>query len=210
MILLKLFAVFFKIGLFTFGGGYAMIPMITDEVTRYGWATAETLTDFIAISESTPGTFAINTATFIGYEQMGIIGGVIATLGVIMPSFLIILIIAKFFGKFSDNKYVKAFLSGVRPAVVGLIAAATYSIAKTQLLIKGAALDSFASFIKAIDWKALVIFIIVFALSRLITPKFIKRVRRALNKEEGSPKSPHPIYYIILSGALGALFYGII
>ena len=208
MILLKLFAVFFKIGLFTFGGGYAMIPMITDEVMKYGWSTAETLTDFIAISESTPGTFAINTATFIGYEQANVLGGVMATLGVIMPSFLIILLIAKFFGRFSDNKYVKAFLAGVRPVVAGLIAAATFSIAKTQLI--ASSFDSFGSFFKAIDWKAVIIFVIVFALSRIITPKNIQRLRKALNKEEGSPKSPHPIYFIILAGALGALFYGVI
>lgn len=96
MILVELFITFFKIGLFTFGGGYAMIPMITDEVVAKGWATAQMLTDFIAIAESTPGTFAINTATFIGMEQMGVIGAIFATLGVIMPSFIIILIIAKF------------------------------------------------------------------------------------------------------------------
>ena len=118
MILIDLFITFFKIGLFTFGGGYAMIPMITDEVVSKGWATAQMLTDFIAIAESTPGTFAINTASFVGMEQMGVIGAICATLGVILPSFIIILIIARFFGSISENKYVKAFLWGVRPVVV--------------------------------------------------------------------------------------------
>ena len=189
MILFELFITFFKIGLFTFGGGYAMIPMITDEVVSKGWASAQLLTDFIAIAESTPGTFAINTATFIGMEQMGIIGAIFATLGVMMPSFIIILIIAKFFGKFSDNKYVKAFLWGVRPVVVGLILSATFSIARTHILMN----EEFASvkqFFTAIDWRAIGIFAVVFVVSRL--------------------KKMHPIWLILIAGALGALLYGVL
>jgi len=188
-ILWELFRAFAGIGAITFGGGYAMIPMITDEVVSKGWASAQLLTDFIAIAESTPGTFAINTATFIGMEMMGILGAICATLGVILPSFIIILIIAKFFGKFSDNKYVKAFLWGVRPVVVGLILSATFSIARTHILMN----EDFASvkqFFTAIDWRAIGIFAVVFVISRL--------------------KKMHPIWLIIISGVLGALLYGVL
>ena len=189
MILFELFITFFKIGLFTFGGGYAMIPMITRDVVEKGWATAELLTDFIAIAESTPGTFAINTATFIGMEQMGLIGAICATLGVILPSFIIILIIAKFFGKVSDNRYVKAFLWGVRPVVVGLIASAAFSIARSHIIMT----EDFASvggFFKAVDWRAIVIFALTFVISRL--------------------KKMHPIWLILIAGAMGALLYGVL
>lgn len=166
-----------------------MIPMITDEVVTKGWATAQTLTDFIAISESTPGTFAINTATFIGMDQMGVIGAIVATLGVIMPSFIIILIIARFFGKISDNKYVKAFLWGVRPVVVGLILSATYSIARTNIIM-GDDFGGLREFIAAIDWRAVGIFAAVFIISRL--------------------KKMHPIWLILISGAAGVLLYGVL
>ena len=198
MLLLKMFATFFKIGLFTFGGGYAMIPMITDEVVANGWATPQLLTDFIAISESTPGTFAINVATFVGMDQMmeeygsvlaGIVGGAFTTLGVMMPSIIIILIIAKFFGKFSDNKYVKAFLWGVRPVVVGLILAATVSIARTQLLTTET-IESVKGFFTAIDWKAVVIFAGVLVFSRV--------------------RKMHPVWYVLISGAAGAVLYGLL
>ena len=187
-LLFELFITFFKVGLFTFGGGYAMIPMITDEVVSKGWATAGLLTDFIAIAESTPGTFAINTATFIGMELHGIIGAIFATLGVMMPSFIIILIIAKFFGKFSDNKYVKAFLWGVRPVVVGLIVSATYAIARSHI-ITSELFSNVKEFIYVIDWKGIVIFAAVFAISRA--------------------KKMHPIWLILIAGAIGALFYGV-
>ena len=189
MLLFKLFITFFKIGLFTFGGGYAMIPMISDEVVANGWATQQLLTDFIAISESTPGTFDINVATFIGMEQMGVLGAIFATLGVIMPSFIIILIIARFFGKVSDNKYVKSFLWGVRPVVVGLILAATFSIAKTQL-VTTADIGGLNELVAAIDWRAVGIFAGVFIISRL--------------------KKMHPVWYIAIAGAAGALLYGVI
>ena len=186
-LLWELFITFFKVGLFTFGGGYAMIPMITDEVVSKGWTTAGLLTDFIAIAESTPGTFAINTATFIGMELHGIIGAIFATLGVMLPSFIIILIIAKFFGKFSDNKYVKAFLWGVRPVVVGLIVSATYSIARTHIMLNED-LASVKEFFISIDWRAIGIFAVVFVISRL--------------------KKMHPIWLILIAGAAGALLYG--
>ena len=121
-LLFKLFYTFFKIGVFTFGGGYAMIPLITEDIMKNGWVdNINTLTDFIGISESTPGPFAVNIATFIGFEQAGILGAIAATLGVALPSVIIIIIIAKAFSKFQTNKYVVGFLKGVRPTIVGII-----------------------------------------------------------------------------------------
>jgi len=120
----ELFFVFFKIGLFTFGGGYAMLPFIQQEVLSRSWVTEEELIDFVAVSESTPGPFAINIATYIGVEKAGILGGIIATTGVVLPSFIIILLIAKFFFRFKENKYVSGVMSGIRPVAIGLIGAA--------------------------------------------------------------------------------------
>ncbi len=131
MIFFELFWTFFKIGLFTFGGGYAMIPLIQDEVVKNGWLQPDMIIDFIAISESTPGTFAINISTYVGTHLAGIFGAFCATLGVVLPSTIIILMIAKIYNSFSENKYVRGCLSGLRPAVVGLIASAVLSIAKT-------------------------------------------------------------------------------
>ena len=102
MIFLELFWTFFKIGAFTFGGGYAMLPLIQEAVLTKGWATSEALINFIAVSESTPGPFAINMATYIGSEQGGVFGAFCATLGVVMPSFIVILLVAKFFDKFKE------------------------------------------------------------------------------------------------------------
>ena len=128
MIFLELFYVFFKIGLFTFGGGYAMIPLIQSEVSAMGWATEKDLINFIAVSESTPGPFAINIATYVGSEQGGILGSAAATLGVVLPSFIIILIVAKFYLKFKNNRYIAGAMSGLRPAAIALIMSAVVSM----------------------------------------------------------------------------------
>ena len=120
-VLIKLFFAFFKIGLFTFGGGYAMIPLIQEEVTKNGWLTAEEVIDIVGIAESTPGPIAVNLATFVGTSQMGFLGALVATLGVILPSFIIILLIAIIFKKIMDNKYVKSILKGINPVIIGLI-----------------------------------------------------------------------------------------
>lgn len=118
---LILFAEFFKIGLFTFGGGVAMIPLIKDAVLSYGWLTESEFYSLVGICESTPGPIAVNMATYIGTGQGGILGGAIATLGVILPSFLIILLIATLLGNLTKNKYFSAFMKGVKPVVVGLV-----------------------------------------------------------------------------------------
>ena len=121
MIYFELFYAFFLIGLFTFGGGYAMIPMIQDQVVGKEWMSLLELTDFIAISEATPGPFAINIATFVGSKCGGILGAICSTLGVVLPSFIVILIVAILMNKFMKNKYVQGALSGVRPIVLSLI-----------------------------------------------------------------------------------------
>ncbi len=128
MIWLELFITFFKIGLFTFGGGYAMLPFIEAEVEAHQWMGKEDLINFIAISESTPGPFAVNIATFVGRITAGIPGAVCATLGVAMPSFIVILLVARFYDKFKESRLVKGAMSGIKPAVIGLIAAALISL----------------------------------------------------------------------------------
>ena len=161
-ILLDLFITFFQIGLFTVGGGYAMIPLITEKVVSKGWATELDILDYIAVAESTPGPFAINTSTFIGMSQFGVLGAIVIALGLITPSFIIILLIAKFFMKFVDYRGVKAALIGLRPAVIGLMSAAVLSIAITAFNIKFT-----PDFYKNINFYGIAIFITVFILSRI-------------------------------------------
>jgi chromate transporter len=129
--ILQLFTIFFKIGAFTVGGGYAMIPLIEAEiVTKKGWVTKEDFLDLLAIAQSAPGVFAVNIAIFIGYRLRGVRGCLITALGAILPSFLIILCIALFFLRFKENPTIEAIFKGIRPAVVALIAAPTFNLAK--------------------------------------------------------------------------------
>lgn len=121
LIYLELFYEFFKIGLFTFGGGYAMIPLVREVVIDKNWLAEADFYGFIGVCESTPGPVAINMATYIGSVQGGILGSVCATLGVVLPSFLIILLIASILHKFTENKYFKNFIRGVKPIVMALI-----------------------------------------------------------------------------------------
>src|SRR5574344_181144 len=129
---LSLFKTFFKIGLVTFGGGYAMIPLIEEEiVNKNKWISKEQFVDLIAIAQSCPGVFAINISIFIGYKLKKTPGGICTALGTGMPSFIIILLIAIFFHQFQDNKIVAAIFAGIRPAVVALIAVPTFNLAKS-------------------------------------------------------------------------------
>lgn len=142
-IFLNLFLIFFRIGLFSFGGGYAMLPLIMQEVvTNNHWLDAKEFADLVAISQATPGPIAINGATYVGYKMGGILGSIVSTLGVTLPSMIIMLIITRFFIKFKDNKYVEDAFTVLRPATVGLVAAAA--------VLVGA--DSFA------DYKSVLIF----------------------------------------------------
>lgn len=144
MIFFKLFYTFFKIGLFTIGGGYAMLPLIQEEVINNGWLPKEEIVNFIAVSESTPGPFAVNISTYVGSVlggEFGILGSLFgsfcATLGVVLPSFIIILIVARFYEKFKTNKIVAGCMTGLKPAVVGLIGGAILSIFLTVFLPEG-------------------------------------------------------------------------
>lgn len=131
-IYLEAFSIFFKIGAFTIGGGYAMVPLIENEiVTKRNWIAKEDFIDLLAISQSAPGILAVNISIFIGYRLRGIRGSIITALGTILPSFLIILAIALFFHNFKDNTIVERIFKGIRPAVVALIAAPTFSMAKS-------------------------------------------------------------------------------
>jgi len=163
MIYIMLFLSFFKIGLTTFGGGYAMIPLITETVVGRGWSSEAELIDIIAIAESTPGPFAVNAATFVGMRQAGFAGAAAATSGVVLPSFIIILIIAKFIMRFAELKGVKWAMEGLRPAVAGLVLAAGLSIAFTCFGVSP--LSMFSDGIKAaaadFNLSGLVMFLLV-------------------------------------------------
>jgi chromate transporter len=188
--LLTLFFMFFKIGLFTFGGGYAMIPLIRAEVVGGGYISEQLLIDFIGISESTPGPFAVNMATFIGTNQAGVLGGLFATLGVVLPSFLIIFLIARFGAKILETKTMKHAFVGLKPAVVGLV----LSVAITLILgamIPSIRLKPLVFDISLIDMKAFLIMLVVFVLLR-------------------TTKKATPIKMIGLSAVLGLLFYGLL
>ena len=134
-ILLQLFVIFARIGGFTFGGGYAMLPMLQKElVENKGWTTNEDLIDYYAIGQCTPGIIAVNVATFVGYKTKGIIGAIFATLGMITPSLIIVGLIAAFISGFQDYEVVQWAFSGIRAAVVALILSAMWKIAKKSIV----------------------------------------------------------------------------
>lgn len=152
MIFLELFWAFFKIGAVTVGGGYAMLPFIQEEILQQGWLTPDEIINFIAVSESTPGPFAVNIATYVGNVMGGqvgwgvfgtIFGAFCATMGVVLPSFVIILIVAKIYNAFKKSKVVKGIMTGLKPAVVGLIGAAVVTILSTIFAPNGWSLQIF-------------------------------------------------------------------
>jgi len=191
-IILELFLTFLKIGAVSFGGGYGMIPLLTEEVLYRGWMTESQLMNFIAVSESTPGPIAVNMATFIGASQGGVLGAVFATLGVILPAFIIILIVASLISGLLQFAGVKSFLNGVRPVVVGLIVATGITMCLTVIFSLETVFDVVVTF----DWKALIIFCVVL-LTHVIYKKFRKKIIS-------------PIILIVISALLGMLFYGIL
>ena len=138
MMYLSLFWTFFKIGAFTFGGGYAMLALIQSEVTAHGWMALSEVVDFVAVSESTPGPLAVNLSTFVGQRVGGFFGAVCATLGVVLPSFLLILLVARCYTAFQKSRVVSGCMAGLRPAVLGMIGTALFSVAGTVLLPSGA------------------------------------------------------------------------
>ena len=179
MIYLELLWTFFKIGAFTFGGGYAMLPLIQSEVASHSWLSEKELVNFIAVSESTPGPFAVNISTYVGMTVGGILGSFCATLGVVLPSFIIILIVAKCFDRFRKSQIVAGCMSGLKPAVIGMIGAAVISVGETVFFANGISTSIFTKFE---FWISLCLFGIMLVLA-------FKRV--------------HPILIICLSAIVG-------
>ena len=167
-IYLQLFYEFFKIGLFTFGGGYAMIPLVRDTAVNNGWLLADEFSSLIAVCESTPGPVAINMATYIGSLQGGILGSACATLGVVLPSFLIILLIASLLNKFTENKHFKNFIRGVKPVVTALI------LSTGLLLLVECIGINVSTFEINLKLVSLIVFILI-ALSYIIVLKVFKK-----------------------------------
>lgn len=166
MIYLQLFYTFFKIGLFTFGGGYAMISLIHDEiVTNHKWIDATTFTDIIAISQTTPGPIGINSATYAGYAVTGSVwGSMLATFAVCLPSFIIILLICHMYNKFKKNRWFDAALGGIRPVVLGLITSAAIMLMTPSNFGDSISWILFGgSFIASMWYKVNPIYIIIFA-----------------------------------------------
>lgn len=160
MIYLKLFLTFLKIGAFTFGGGYAMLPLMQQEVLNNAWMSEEDLLNFIAVAESTPGPVAINMATYIGVETGGLLGAIVATLGVVLPSFVIILLVAKFYAKYKNSFVVKSCLTGLRPVVVGLIAKAVITLGFGVFFPSGINISAFDfGFFSAVIIFAIVVYL---------------------------------------------------
>lgn len=164
---LLLFLEFFKIGLFSFGGGYGMLPLMEETVVGRDWITSEQFFDFVGVAESTPGPIAINMATFIGADQAGILGSFLATLGVVMPSFIIILLIAAVLKNLTNNPYFAGFMKGVKPVVTGLILTTGL-----LLLLRSAVPEAEAGV--TVNWFALLVFGIV-AVACWASQKFFKK-----------------------------------
>lgn len=188
MILIQLFCVFFSIGLFAVGGGLATIPFLQKIVVeQYGWITAGDLLDIIAIAESTPGAIGVNAATYVGYKTASFAGSVIAVVGLVVPSIIIIVIIAHYFTKFKEAKVVKAGFYGIRPVVAGLIGAAGFEVAKIALF-DPSRYGASGNIIDLINIEAMIIFIVAILL--------IDKLKK------------HPIVYIV-GGAIVGIMLGL-
>lgn len=190
MIFLRLFFTFFKIGAFSFGGGYAIISIIRDTMLSNGWMSEETLIDIIAVAESTPGPIAINMATFVGAKEGGFLGSLCATLGMILPSFVIILIIAALISGLMKYSGVKAFIAGVRPCIIGMILSCAVTMGLTVIL-------GFSDISSEIDFDLRGAFILCILFAVSFAYKKLKK------------KKPSPILMILISAALGGVMYAV-
>ena len=189
MILLKLFWEFFKTGLFAVGGGMATVPFLYDISDKTGWFTHAELANFMAVAESTPGPIGVNMATYVGFTTAGIPGAVVATLGLVAPSIIVIIIVAGILKAFKENKYVKSAFYALRPASSAMVASAGISVVAVALLRT----DLFAQTGKLLDlfnFKALILAAVL-----LLATNVIPKV-----------KDLHPIVYILGSAAVGVLF----
>ncbi|MCD8053784.1 MAG: chromate transporter [Lachnospiraceae bacterium] len=186
MIFLKLYYEFAKVGLFSIGGGLATIPFLYDLADRTAWFSHADVANMIAIAESTPGAIGVNMATYAGYTTAGVLGGIIATLGLITPAIVIITLVARILNHFMNNPYVESAFRGLRPASIALIAAAGISVAKVSLLD----LDAYAetgSVSDLIVWKAVILGVLLF-----LGQKYFPKV--------------HPVVFIALSAVVGIIF----
>ncbi|MBQ7583250.1 MAG: chromate transporter [Lachnospiraceae bacterium] len=184
-ILLLLFIEFFKTGLFSVGGGLATLPFLYEISDSTGWFTHADIADMIAISESTPGAIGINMSTYAGYKTAGIPGGILATLSLALPSFIVILIVAAFLDKFKENRYVEAAFYGLRPASIAMISAAGLNVVQIALVNIPAFLESH-DFLQLVLWKAVILAVIL----------FIARKKLKL----------HPVIFIAASAVIGVVF----
>ena len=189
MILLRLFFEFCRVGLFSVGGGLATIPFLTDLGERTGWFTSGQLADMIAISESTPGPMGVNMATYVGFSTAGVPGGVVATLGLIFPSVVIILIIAGFLQKFRQSRAVDGVFYGLRAASAALITAALLQVAKIALMFQEVAGEAGAVETELFYWPAIILAVVIFALVKFSPAKKL-----------------HPICFIGLAALAGVIF----
>ena len=191
MMLLRLFYEFFKVGLFAIGGGMAPFPFLTDLAAKTGWYTQAQLVDMVAIAESTPGPIGVNTATYVGFTVAGIPGALTATIGLITPSVIIILIIARVLARFRDSKLVQNVFYGLRPASTGLIAAAGFSV--VLLALTGAQVDSVRGLLHwqgSIHWPGILLAAVLLVLTRKVK----------------QTKNLHPVVFIALSAVVGIVF----
>ena len=191
MIYLQLFLTFLKVGTFAFGGGYAMFSLIGDSVLSYGWMTEEELLNFVGVETVIPGPIAVNMATYIGYEQGGFLGALLATIGVVLPSFIIILVVAACIKNLLKYPAVKTFIASMRPALGGLIV----SVAVTMALTVFFGIDTISSINLSFDPRTLVVLAVVIAI-----PIIWKRIKK---KEFSS------ILLVVISGVLGMVLFGI-
>lgn len=179
---ISLFWEFFKIGLFAVGGGPATLPFLMDLTEKKPWYTMEQLTDMIAVSESTPGPLGLNMATYAGYQAMGPVGGLISSFGLVLPSVVVIILIAKFLENFNKNPYVQAAFRGIRPAVTALIGAAVFNLCKVSLFTQ-----TESGLIPAVG--SIVIAVVVFGLLQV----------KKLNKF-------HPVLWFLVGAVIGVVF----
>ena len=191
MIYLQLFLTFLKVGAFAFGGGYAMLSLIGDSILKYGWMTEEELLNFVGVETVIPGPIAVNMATYIGYEQGGFLGALLATIGVVLPSFIIILIVAACIKNLLKYPPVKAFIASMRPALGGLIV----SVAVTMALAVFLGIDTVSTINLSFDPRTLVVLTVVIGI-----PIIWKRIKK---KEFSS------ILLVVISGVVGMLLFGI-
>lgn len=190
MIYLRLFWEFFKTGLFSVGGGLATLPFIYDMSDRTGWFTYQQIADMIAVSESTPGPIGVNMATYVGYITGGLTGALVATLGLVTPAIIIILIIATCLKKFRENRFVDHAFYGLRPASTGLIAAAGFSVV-TLAIINEEAFKASGNILDLFLWKGLILAAVIWVLTNIVKPT----------------EKLHPIVFIAASAVVGILVF---